>query len=51
MLFQGVQLFECVAIFDYLKGIGAISEETFVKFYADLGELSRTLFLMIKSLS
>jgi len=43
--------FECVAIFDYLKGIGAISEETFVKFYADLGELSRTLFLMIKSLS
>ena len=43
--------FECVAIFDYLRDIEAISDETFIEFYTDLDELSRMLFSMVKSLS
>jgi four helix bundle protein len=42
--------FECVAIFDYLKDIGSLSNEAFTHFYNDLDELSRMLFAMIKSL-
>lgn len=42
--------FECVAIFDYLKDIGSLSNETFTDFYTDLDELSRMLFAMIKNL-
>jgi four helix bundle protein len=44
-------VFECVAIFDYLKDIGAITEIEFAQFYADLEELSKMLFSMIKNLS
>ena len=44
-------VFECVAIFDYLKDAGVISEEEFNLFYSSLDELSRMLFSMIKSLS
>ncbi|MFC0875114.1 four helix bundle protein [Saccharicrinis sp. FJH2] len=43
--------FECVAIFDYLKDIGTITESEFAKFYSDLDEISRMLFSMIKHLS
>ncbi|MFB6319860.1 four helix bundle protein [Saccharicrinis sp. FJH54] len=43
--------FECVAIFDYLKDIGTITETEFAKFYSDLDEISRMLFSMIKHLS
>ena len=43
--------FECVAIFDYLKDIGAISDPVFRDFYNSLDELSRMLFSMIKNLS
>ena len=43
--------FECVAIFDYLKDTGSISEADFIQFYSDLDELSRMLFSMIKNLS
>lgn len=44
-------IFECVAIFDYLKDVGLIEEELFNEFYQDLDELSRMLFSMIKKLS
>ncbi|HAQ71682.1 MAG TPA: four helix bundle protein [Flavobacteriales bacterium] len=44
-------VFECVAIFDYLKDIGSISEEAFDQFYAELEELSKMLFGLIKQLS
>ena len=44
-------VFECVAIFDYLKDLNAISETKFNEFYEELDELSRMLFSMIKSLS
>ena len=43
--------FECVAIFDFLKEINAITEPQFKSFYNDLDELSRMLFSMIKILS
>jgi four helix bundle protein len=43
--------FECVAIFDYLKDINLIDENQFKSYYADLDELSRMLFSMIRSLS
>jgi len=44
-------VFECVAIFDYLKDIESISGEQFSEYYKLLDELSRMLFGMIKSLS
>lgn len=44
-------VFECVAIFDYLKEIEIISESQFKAFYDELDELSRMLFSMIKSLT
>ena len=44
-------VFECVAIFDYLKDINAIKEEEFKLFYDDLVELSKMLFSMIRHLS
>lgn len=37
-------VFECVAIFDYLKDIGKINQETFDKHYSDLEELSKMLY-------
>jgi len=42
-------VFECAAIFDYLKEIGEIKEEQFNSFYTDLDELSRMLWALIKS--
>ena len=44
-------VFECVAIFDYLKDTCDLSEDKFNLFYNDLEELSRMLFAMIKNLS
>ncbi|MDD3637852.1 MAG: four helix bundle protein [Bacteroidales bacterium] len=44
-------VFECVAIFDYLKDIQAIEQDDFITFYNDLDELSRMLFSMIKNLT
>jgi len=43
--------FECVAIFDYLKDIGALSAEDYSKYYQLLDELSRMLYGMMKSLN
>lgn len=43
-------VFECVAIFDYLKEIESISEGEFKKYYTDLDELSKMLFSLIKGL-
>ncbi|MFT4779012.1 MAG: four helix bundle protein [Flavobacteriales bacterium] len=43
--------FECVAIFDYLKEIGAISVDQFDLFYSVLQEISKMLYGLIKSLS
>ena len=42
--------FECVAIFDFLKDQGAISNEQHQKFYGVCEELSRMLFQMVKNL-
>ncbi len=44
-------VFECVAIFDYLKDIQAIAQDDFITFYNDLDELSRMLFSLIKNLT
>lgn len=44
-------VFECVAIFDYLKDISSISENQYTEFYNHLDELSRMLFSMIKHLT
>jgi four helix bundle protein len=43
-------VFECVAIFDYLKDLNAISETKFNEFYEELDELSRMLYSMIKNI-
>ena len=43
--------FECVAIFDFLKEINAISSDEFKQYYNDLDELSRMLYSMINNLS
>ena len=44
-------VFECVAIFDYLKDIGKIDKITFELFYKTLEELSKMLFSLIKGLT
>ena len=44
-------VFECVAIFDYLKDIQIIDQTMFQEFYELLEELSKMLFSMIKNLS
>ena len=44
-------VFECVAIFDYLKDLDMISEEQFQTLYKNLDELSRMLFSIIQKLS
>jgi four helix bundle protein len=44
-------VFECVAIFDFLKDLNLISNNDFDKFYAELEELSKMLFALIKQLS
>lgn len=43
--------FECVAVFDFLRDIGKLSEDEYVTFYNDLEELSKMLFSMIRNLS
>ncbi len=42
--------FECVAIFELLFENGAISKEEFEKVFADLEEISKMLFSLIKKL-
>ncbi len=44
-------VFECVAIFDYLKEIGAVEEELYKRYYNYLEELSKMLFGLIKNLT
>ena len=44
-------VFECVAIFDYLKDQDLISEDVFSKYYEYLEEMSKMLFALIKGLS
>ncbi len=44
-------VFECVAIFDYLKDIEEIDDSEFQDFYHELEELSKMLFALIKGLS
>ncbi len=43
--------FECVAIFDYLKDIQSIDEDTFARFYKLLDELSRMLYALMQTLN
>jgi four helix bundle protein len=43
-------VFECVAIFDYLKDLGAIDKVAFDKYYSFLEEISKMLFALIKGL-
>jgi four helix bundle protein len=42
--------FECVAILDYLKDMEIIDETEFKEFYAQLEEISKMLFALIKQL-
>ena len=44
-------VFECVAIFDYLRDLKIIDQFTFETYYQELDELSRMLFALIKKLS
>ena len=44
-------VFECVAIFDYLKEIDSLESDLYKQFYEDLEELSKMLFGLIKGLS
>ena len=44
-------VFECVAIFDYLKDMDVIDEFVFKQYYLDLEELSKMLFSLIKGLT
>ncbi|MEJ2479002.1 MAG: four helix bundle protein [Acidihalobacter sp.] len=43
--------FECVAIFDYLSEQKVINQESFKEFYAMLEEISKMLYVLIKTLS
>jgi four helix bundle protein len=43
-------VFECAAIFDFLKDQSIISQEEFKTFYQDLEEISKMLFSMIGNL-
>jgi len=44
-------LYECVAIFDYLKDTRQIDIDVFKKYYSFLEEISKMLYAMIKGLS
>jgi four helix bundle protein len=44
-------VFECVAIFDFLKEAGHIDEIQFTEFYSELEEISKMLFALIKGLT
>jgi four helix bundle protein len=41
-------VFECVAIFDYLKDLNQIDKTTFDKYYSYLEEISKMLLALIK---
>lgn len=41
-------VFECVAIFDYLKDLDRMSYEVFRQYYTSLEEISKMLFALIK---
>lgn len=43
-------VFECVAIFDYLRDIGSIDNKTYQQYYAFLEEISKMLYALIKGL-
>lgn len=43
-------VFECAAIFDYLKDINSIEENSFRYFYSTLEEISKILYSLIKRL-
>lgn len=44
-------VFECVAIFDFLKETKQMEEALFSEYYTELEELSKILFALIKGLS
>ena len=44
-------MYECVALFDMLRGREKISPELYSVFYSELEELSKMLFAMIQKLS
>ncbi len=44
-------VFECVAIFDYLKDLEMIDEKSFQKYYTLLEEISKMLFALIKGMN
>jgi four helix bundle protein len=44
-------VFECVAVFDYLKDTNYLTEDDFRNFYLKLEELSKMLFALIKGLA
>ena len=43
-------VFECAAVFDYLRDVEGINEESFQGFYAKLEEISKILYALIRSL-
>ncbi len=43
-------VFECVAIFDFLKDIDKLDESVFNQYYSYLEEISKMLFALIKGL-
>jgi len=44
-------VFECVAVFDYLRDTEEIDQAEFQDFYSELEELSKMLYSLIKGLS
>ena len=44
-------VFECVAVFEFLKEERIMNEEVYIHFYEQADELSRMLFSMIRNLS
>jgi four helix bundle protein len=44
-------VFECVAIFDFMKGETLVSEDFHKELYSKSEELSKMIFAMIKNLS
>jgi four helix bundle protein len=43
-------VFECVAVFDFLKDVENIDEDTFKQYYSYLEEISKMLYALIKGL-
>ena len=43
-------VFDCVAVFDFLKDESILAEEMYIHFYRQAYELSRMLFAMIRNL-